>query len=457
MRLPLSPPDHATILARLDHESFGRLFKHASPLVSGRYIHWDELRHRECPEGLSHEEWWLSVWMGRSSLLKDLPLRDKSGAPFRLATPEPVLIHLHHIDRDAAGQIRAPDGTPFQESRDRYLLHSLIEEAITSSQLEGASTTRQVAESMLRDGRKPRDRSETMIFNNYLAMEHIRSLKGEPITPTRILELHRMLVQDTTDNPEDAGRLRKTDDVRVVDNRDGAVLHEPPSHTELPERLERLCAFANTDEGASPFVHPVVRAILVHFMIGYDHPFADGNGRTARALFYWSMARSGYWLTEFLSISEFLRKAPGQYVQAYLHTETDNRDTTYFLLHQLDVIRKAIDALHQYLARKAAEQRETARLLAGSPLLRGRLNHRQTSILNHALRNPGVEYTVSAHQKYHNVVYQTARTDLLELAAQDLLIKATRGRSFVFLVPPDLRERLQAMAKEAGVGRGTAA
>jgi len=204
-----------------------------------------------------------------------------------------------------------------------------------------------------------------MIFNNFAAMEHIRSLRDQPITPERILELHRMLTADTLDDSVDAGRLRQSDDVKVVDNRTGTVLHDPPHWAELPLRLERLCAFANADEGSAPFVHPVVRAILLHFMIGYDHPFADGNGRTARALFYWAMARSGYWLMEFLSISQFLRQAPAQYVTAYLHTETDGGDTTYFILHQLGTIRKSIEALYVYLARKTNEQKDAQRLLPG--------------------------------------------------------------------------------------------
>jgi Fic family protein len=94
-------------------------------------------------------------------------------------------------------------------------------------------------------------------------------------------------------------------------------------------------------------VHPVVRAILIHFMLGYDHPFYDGNGRTARALFYWSLARSGYWLMEYVSISRLLRQAPAQYARAYRHTETDDNDTTYFIVHQLEVIQQAIAALHE--------------------------------------------------------------------------------------------------------------
>ena len=446
MKLPMNPPIAESLLSKLGADDLPRILANRS-LPDGKYLHWDELRHRTPPPGVSHEEWWLSVWLSRGSLLHALPFLDKTGAPFMLATPEPVLIHLHHIDRDAAGQIRTPEAAPIHENRERYLLHSLIEESITSSQLEGASTTRRVAEAMLREGRQPRDRSETMIFNNYVAMEHIRSVRSEPITPERVLELHRMLTLDTLDNPADAGRLRLADDVNVVDNRDGVLLHEPPGHKELPERLARLCAFAKAPEDSSPFVHPVVRAILLHFMIGYDHPFADGNGRTARALFYWSMARSGYWLMEFLSISHFLRRAPRQYVQAYLHTETDRNDTTYFVLHQLDIIRRSIAALHEYLARKTQEQRDTERLLARAGLLRGRLNHRQVALLTHALRHPGEVYRVAKHQKVHDVVYQTARTDLLDLETLGLLMKAKQGNAFVFYAAEDLSGRIEALSK----------
>jgi Fic family protein len=269
-------------------------------------------------------------------------------------------------------------------------------------------------------------------------MDHIRSLRDDPITPDRILELHRTLTIDTLDDPADAGRLRTDDQVNVVDNRDGTILHAPPHHRELPGRLERLCEFANAGTDSSPFVHPLVRAILLHFMLGYDHPFADGNGRTARALFYWSTSRSGYWLMEFLSISRFLRQAPRQYMQAYLHTETDHNDTTYFVLHQLDIIRRSIAALHTYLARKTQEQRDAERLLVRAGPLRSRLNSRQVALLTHALNHPGESYRVSQHQAVHNVVYQTARADLLDLEHLGLLGKEKQGNAFVFYAIADL-------------------
>lgn len=447
MRIPEQAPSLEMSLAKLVPDRIAAVLRHANPLPAGKYLHWDELQRRPAPEGLTHAEWWAAVNVARMALIQQLPLLDKQGRPFVFATPSPVVIHLHHIDRDAAGHIRAATEAPLQEDSQRYLISSLIEEAITSSQLEGASTTRKAAAAMLRSGRKPRDLGEKMIFNNYVAMEHLRSLREARLTPSHVLELHRILTEDTLENPQDAGRYRRDDEVHIVDVRDNALLHVPPAHAELPERMQRLCDFANADETSLPFVHPVLRGILLHFMIGYDHPFADGNGRTARALFYWSMARSGYWLMEYTSISHILRKAPAQYMRAYLYTESDKNDTTYFLLHQLQTIRQAIAALHQYVARKSREQKETEQLLARSPMLRGRFNHRQTALLTHALRNPGEAYRVDAHQRSHAVVYQTARNDLLTLEALGLLEKTKQGNAYVFYAPADLRDRLNALSK----------
>lgn len=448
MHIPLTPPDAIAILASLTPAQLGALFQgesEVSPLVNGRYLHWDELRHRPSPQHLSHEHWWVRLKLARQGQYKLLPLLDKSGKPFVLGVPEPAQIALHRIDRDAAGQI-ATASPMHGEHRDRYLMHSLIEEAITSSQLEGASTTRRVAEQMLREGRRPRDVSESMIFNNFRAMEVIRQMRDDPITPERILELHRIVTEGTLDNPAEAGCLRRDDEVSVRDRQDNTLLHQPPAWQELPERLERLCAFANQPEASSPYIHPVLRAILLHFMIGYDHPFADGNGRTARALFYWAMAKSGYWLVEFISISHFLRQAPSQYVRAYLHTETDDNDTTYFALHQLETIQQAITALHAYLERSTQEQRQTERLLAQSNALRNQLNHRQITLLNHALRHPGESYRVDKHQRTHGVVYQTARNDLLVLESLGLLRRSKQGNAYIFTPVPNLQTEIEQLA-----------
>jgi len=443
MKLPKAPKDLSDLLAQTAPEDLVRIFaSQPGPLVHGAYLHWDELRYRQPPDGLTHEQWWMALRLARQALSQQLPLAGKDGAPFTFGVPEPVQIHLHHIDQDAAGQIRSPSEVVSPERKDEYLLRSLIEESITSSQLEGASTTRKVAADMLREGRRPRDHSERMIFNNFRTMQAIQAFRDEPITIGRLLELHSLVTEGTLKDAAGTGRFRKSDDIRVVNSEDGTLLHQPPGHSELPERMERLCQFANAAEHGRPFVHPVLRAILLHFMIGYDHPFEDGNGRTARALFYWSMLQSGYWLTEFISISRILKMAPGQYGRAYLHVETDRGDVTYFLIHQLETIRKAIKGLHEYLARKASEQKSVERLLATSPSFRAELNYRQRALLAHALKHPGEGYRIDAHQRSHGIVYQTARMDLLGLAELGFLEQRREGRAFIFAAPADLEQRL---------------
>ena len=444
MKVPLTPPPLGSIAEKVGPQAVLRLLN-IDPLQQGRYLHWDDLRHRPAPEGLDHEKWWAGVKIARQGLSRPLPLFDKQGRPMSFATPDPVLKALHEIDRHAAGEIIMDNPVVSGEDRNRYLISSLIEEAITSSQLEGASTTREVAKDMLRSGRKPRDPGESMILNNYRVMQQIRYLKDQPFTPELILELHRIATDGTLDPADAAGRFRHVDErISVMDATQTVALHSPPDADSLPERLRQLCAFANQPASAEPFVHPVVRAILIHFMLGYDHPFFDGNGRTARALFYWSLARSGYWLMEYVSISRLLRQAPGQYARAYLHTETDDNDTTYFVVHQLEVIQQAIAALHDYLKRKMGEQRSAESLLREAPGLSDQLNHRQVAVLSHALRHPGHGYTVKSHLRSHRIATQTARTDLQKLAELGLLDQRKRGRAFVFVAWSDLAERLRA-------------
>ncbi len=402
------------------------------------YYHWDELRHRDPPGDLDLETWWIQLKAIRRLSYVEVPLVDTRGVPFRIGSPNDLLRRLHHLDRVMSGQSSYPGEVANPSTRDRFLLASLQEEAVRSSQLEGAATTRRDAIDMLRSGREPRTADERMIANNLVAMQWIRTKTDVPLTTEIVLETQRILMDGVIDAGA-AGRLRRGDErVVVEDVATGDVVHTPPPAAELPGRLERMCAFANDADAAGAFIHPISRAIALHFWLAYDHPFVDGNGRTARALFYWSMLRQGYWLTEFLSISRVIKQAPAQYARAFTHTESDDNDLTYFLFHQLAVLEKSLDGLVEYLQRKTAEIRSVERKLAVPGL-----NARQLALLAHALREPETEYTVAGHQLRHGVVYDTARTDLLELARRRYLSKHKRGREFVF-VPT---KKLAALAK----------
>lgn len=328
-----------------------------------------------------------------------------------------------------------------QQARQRFLVNSLIEEAIRSSQLEGATTSRRVAKEMLRSGRQPRDRSERMILNNYRALEFMRDEMGAELKPSTILELHRILTDGTLDESDAAGRLQLPGEERVAvyDRDDGAPIHRPPPAEQLPRRLEMLCEFGNEGDDGTWFIHPVIRAILLHFWLAYDHPFVDGNGRTARILFFWSMRKAGYWLAEYLPISRIIRKAPSRYARAFVETETDGGDTTYFLIHQLKVIEGAIDDVYAYVERKTAEVRDVEQLLRGD----GDLNGRQLALLTDAVRDPGASYSFSSHARSHRVTHETARSDLRRLVERGLLVRRRKGRKYIFEPAPDLPNRLK--------------
>ncbi|UPT73981.1 MAG: Fic family protein [Elusimicrobiota bacterium] len=266
-----------------------------------------------------------------------------------------------------------------------------------------------------------------MIANNYKAMERLRDLKDSPLTAEILLELQTALTEGTLDDPAAAGRFRRSpeDDNIVVEDFDGTILHHPPPGSELPARIGQLLAFAN-DDSSERFIHPVVKAILLHFWIGYDHPFVDGNGRTARAVFYWYMLRKGYWLFEYVSISRIVLKAMGDYKRAYLFSEAGECDATYFLMFNLRAIDIAMDDVHRYIERKKKEIQDSASALRAIP----EINFRQRELLLDALKKPGRSYSIYEHKNTHQVSYQTARTDLQDLQAKGFLSAIRDGKTF---------------------------
>ncbi len=322
---------------------------------------------------------------------------------------------LHEFDMNLGGTLQGESIVPGEE-KERYLISSLMEEAIASSQIEGAATTRKVAKEMLENNRKPRNHSDQMIANNFEGMKWIVANKVLPFTPGNIRKVHTIITQNTLSRKEEEGAFRTDNDVNVVDVQTGDVIYHPPDYQYLDGMIDEFCKFANDEDKQRFFIHPVSKGLILHFLIGYIHPFADGNGRTARTIFYWYLLKKGYWLIEYMSVSRVILNSKAQYARAYLQTEIDDNDLTYFILYNLKCIQTALADLKKYIQRKVSEKRNVLELLRTTAF-----NDRQISVLQEIIQDQGVFFTVAQLQKWFNVSDQTARNDLNQLVSAGLL------------------------------------
>ncbi len=445
MRLPSPPPvlpppsdPEESTSQMLDLLGFQRAHPAFVRAANAAYQPWDELRRRPLPSGASLVTAWRAVREVRAHNLRDLPLHDRHGLPFQYWITDEVLQRLLRIEAAATDPfgLALGDGKTPPHQR-QHLRASMIEEAVNSSLIEGAATTRREARRLLEQGRPARDRSEQMIVNNFRTIELLDDLVHEPLSPAVVFEIHRSMTHGTLDDPRDAGRLQAPgeDRVMVMDD-EGQVLHRPPEAPALPERLQRLCDFANATE---PFVPDTLKAIMLHFQLAYDHPFVDGNGRTARALFYWFLLRRGHRLIRYLTISRSILDSRKQYARAYLYSEQD-QDLTYFLLYHLQVYERALHGLGDYLRRKRGEAREALEALARWP----QLNGRQKQLLRVLVRGGDTLLTAREHANANGVTHQTAMHDLKVLCAEGLVVARPSGRQTYFAPATDLVAKIEA-------------
>ena len=389
--------------------------------VNADYEYWDKAKYKKLPEGFTPQMLWTNVKASR--LRSTIPVWNKYGINLCVTSQMQRLCHEFDMKFGSFWEV---EGDSQSAEKKYYLSSSLMEEAIYSSKMEGASTTRIVAKDMLRKKKSPQNKSQQMIVNNYNTIQYIVEHREQPLTEELLLTIHRLMTEKTLDNPEDAGRFRTNDKVVVADMVEGDIIYTPPSFQEIPEFVESLCNFFNNDNPRT-FIHPIIRGIIVHFMLAFMHPFVDGNGRTARALFYWYMLKEGYKLTEYMSISRVIAKSKANYEKAFRYVENDGNDMGYFVAYNLGALEKSFQQLRDYIQRKQREKRA-----ASSFMMAGNINQRQALILQRLKEEPDTIFTVKDVQEQFSVSSMTARKDLSALVLQGYLKeialnKVTRG------------------------------
>ncbi|KOS07021.1 hypothetical protein AM493_14005 [Flavobacterium akiainvivens] len=391
-----------------------------------RYFYWSDIKYRPNLPYNALKTWQI-IKTHRFKSFEDLLF---SNLHFTYNTTSAIHEALHNFDLKLVGSIYQNTITP--EDQASYLKNSIMDEAIASSQIEGAATTTDVARDMIKSGRSARNESEQMILNNYRAITEIESRTEEPLSVQLILEIHQIMTANT-DAAKYSGNFRNHP-VHITDHVDGEIAFTAPPYDEVPELVESLIDFINEDR---TFIHPIIKASILHFMVGYIHPFGDGNGRTARALFYWYMIKKGYNLLKHISISRAIMQSRTSYDKAFLKTEHDDNDLTYFILYSVKSLRVAFENLVKYTEKKK-EERSRATSLVPQLMAQG-LSKRQADLVAYLNAKPAEQTTISAYADSNHIVRQTASRDLTELEEKGWLTKIRSGKGFYYTLAKSVK------------------
>jgi Fic family protein len=426
-RLPEKPINWMEILTQKGNNTI-KLFDDSNLLkkvkeFNKRYLYYDELKYRVKDKNEQNHIWALMKF-NREERYEKINYKYLD---LKFTNLPETYKHLHRFDKLLAGNIEIKNKSLNLDKR--YIISSLMEEAIASSMIEGAVTTRKIAKEMLKQKRKPKDKYEQMIVNGYETMQLIVKSKNQKLTPTFLLEIQEMITKETLDNVKDVGRFRDNNNIVVGDDdNDGTIYHIPPDYKKIDKLIEELCDFVNSDN--EEFIHPIIKGIILHFLIGYIHPFNDGNGRTARSVFYWYVLSKEYWLFEYMSVSRRILRSKKKYGYSYLYTEYDEFDLTYFIKYNLEAINDSLCDLLEYLKLKKEEQEDAQKLIEKIK----ELNPRQAIILEEIMKKPEKTFTIQEIMSSYNVVYETARTDLLRLSDLGYLIMKKVSNKYVFKI-----------------------
>lgn len=396
------------------------------------YSHWEKIKYWSLPKGVSNIELWLLIKSTRQGVIQNRSsvVKDEKGNFFTWISWLPRLEEfLHEMDMKLGGNLFMSGKEVSDDLQHRLLSRGIMEEAIASSQLEGAHTSRKAAKQILLEGTKPKNKDERMIVNNYQAIRLIETdLKDKKLNEESLFSLHRILTKDTLKESE-TGRYRNDkDDIVVADNTyKNEVYHIPPKEVFVKREIKRFIAYAN-NELQEVFIHPVIKAIILHFWFGYLHPFVDGNGRMARALFYWFLLREKYWAFSYLPLSKVIKNSPAQYRDAYIYTEQDDNDLTYFIEYNINKIDQAMKEFELYADKKWKENARMARLARD----KYQLNERQIQLLRYYYKNKDVTTSITTHMKVYATSRMTAMKDLKELQTLGFITSKKSGRSVYY-------------------------
>lgn len=371
--------------------------------INNSYLDWEKVQHMTLkPEALSNTEIWEAAKQARDQgFTRNLVIRDR---PFSWSISNDMEAVLHDLDVHLAGG-KSIAVVMDQKNDHRYLIHASLEETIASAQLAGYPVTRKMARELLLKKKTTSSETEQALVNLYKCLQKVKEWENEPFSETKMLELHQQLTKDTI-------KLKGIGRYRTNNKYDISGIEDPASYKaaeakDIKSWMQWLEAFVNEDK--KPFyIHPVIKACIIAYLITYIRPFKDGNGRMARLIAYWYLLRKGYWVMQYTAVSGIIIKLKAQYQRAFLQVQSSS-DAGYFIHFMIQALRMADRSLKDSLQRTNKEKES-------NPFVRiDGLNIRQAAALQWIRDDAEKIVTIRELRSGFGVSKETARTDLTAL------------------------------------------
>ncbi len=252
-----------------------------------------------------------------------------------------------------------------------------------------------------------------------------------PLTPERLFAWHRGLFSEKEGQwmsiSVGAWRDDRLGAMQVVSGNAGRenVHFQAPSATRVDFEMQRFFAWVNDTAASDPLIH----AALAHLYFVTVHPFDDGNGRIARAIADWALARSEQSPYRFYSMSARIRKERSDYYSILERTQKGGLDVTEWIVWFLSCLNRAIndtETMVHFALRKAKFWQDHASLS---------FNARQTLMINKLLDGFEGKLTSSKWAKIAKCSQDTATRDIQDLITKSVLRKeASGGRSTSYIL-----------------------
>lgn len=379
------------------------------------YLPRREIIHR-LPVSMPISKVWPVLQKARKEISEKLPLSAMDGSAFWWILTDHILEESEKVLALARRELifdRPEYQAAFEEA--------VLDEAVYSSVIEGAFTTRKEAQAFIREGRAPKNKSEQMVKNNYEALTYVLENIDVPITKETIFQIYSLVTKDTLEEPAASDRYR--DEPAFVRSQRGEIVHTAPRAEQVPQMMDALVAFIADSE-----LSPLIKACVAHFYFVYVHPFIDGNGRTARALSYMILLQAGYDFFRYFSISGVIAEERSKYYKAIKDVEDDGYDMTYFIDYSIGMLARAVKKMEDRLVNKVVmEERLNQLRVSGA-------NERLLAGAEWLLKSPNHSVTIKAWEQKFGVATETARQDLFKLEEAGIVKRKLVKRRYEFEV-----------------------